>query len=171
MERRTNTHLILGTGMGLAGLLVWYLSFFVSKIDTSAQSGGWEGLVREFISRITILVFIEVLAGFYLRQYRIAVEDLKYFLELRRRADGQRIAYAIFEQTKSDEQKVKFAMALLDDKSGMRLAQGETTTILETMKTEKNVAIEALSLLGDQLQNLTKAAKKADEPKKTDEKK
>jgi hypothetical protein len=165
MERYTYTHLILGTGMGVVGLLVWYLSFFVSKIEM-IPGNGWEGLAREFVPRITILVFIEVLAGFYLRQYRVAVEDLKYFLELRRHADGQRIAYAIFEQTKSDEQKIKFAMALLEDKSAVRLAQGETTTILETMKAEKNVVIETLSMLGDQLQSLTKATKKNEEPKK-----
>ena len=41
MERRINTHLILGIIVGLVGLLVWYLSFYLNEGDVPTDP--WAG--------------------------------------------------------------------------------------------------------------------------------
>ena len=43
---------------------------------------GLTEFIETAIPRVTILIFIELLAGFFLRQYRIGVEDFKYFFEI-----------------------------------------------------------------------------------------
>jgi hypothetical protein len=214
MERRTNTHLILGLTMGVIGLVVWYASFSLGAAADSrlydpyrmmdaartlqAQSRSlsdqisdarairqspaiskqlagiedtlssedtllkavlnprpaeisWAELLRTFVPRITILAFIEILAGFFLQQYRVGVEDLKYFLEVERTASARRIAYAIYQEGVVPDHLLTFAKDILSEASSVRLKAGETTTSLETLKAEKNVALEALSVVGDRL--------------------
>ena len=56
----------------------WYWSF---KNALSKPMGLTE-FIETAIPRVTILIFIELLAGFFLRQYRIGVEDFKYFFEI-----------------------------------------------------------------------------------------
>jgi hypothetical protein len=154
MERRINTHLILGVLVGLVGLSVWYYSFFgiAPKIDKD----NW---LQQTVPRITILFFIELLAGFFLRQYRIGVEDLKYFLELQRRADAKRIAYAIFDQMDDKESKRAFATALMQERSDTRLSSGETTTSIVAMEKEQNEILKAFTVAGDKLSEAAKLLK------------
>jgi hypothetical protein len=116
----------------------------------------WEDRLWDFLPRITILVFIELLAGFFLRQYRIGVEDFKYFLELQRRAEANQVAYTIFDLIHDDKLKTKFATGLLEAKSEGLLKKGETTTLLEAMKTEENMTLKLISVLGDHLESITK---------------
>ena len=151
MERRINTHLILGVLVGLVGLLIWYYSFFIKGANFD-KTHIWS----EMVPRVSILLFIELLAGFFLQQYRIGVEDLKYFLELQRRANASRIAYSIFDQLNDVDAKRQFAKSLMDAPSDTRLQTGETTTSLEAIKGSDNVVLKALSILGDQLESVTK---------------
>jgi hypothetical protein len=111
------------------------------------------------VPRITILFFIELLAGFFLRQYRIGVEDLKYFLELQRRADAKRIAYAIFDQMDDKESKRAFATALMQERSDTRLSSGETTTSIVAMEKEQNEILKAFTVAGDKLSEAAKLLK------------
>jgi hypothetical protein len=161
MERRINSHLILGVAMGFVGLGVWYYSFFLGP-HTVGTLQNWDR-VWEFLPRVTILVFIELLAGFFLRQYRIGVEDFKYFLELRRRAEASQVAYTVFDLIQDNKLKLKFASGLLEERSDSRLKKGETTTILEAMKTEENMTLKLISLLGDHLESITKLLHKGRE--------
>lgn len=153
MERRINTHLILGIFVGLIGLLVWYFSFSFATLDK-------DHLVTQLLPRVTILFFIELLAGFFLRQYRIGVEDLKYFLELERHAVCRRVAYSILFGTDFSDAaaKRKFVTALIEERSNLFLRKGESTTVLEAMKTEENIALKAFGVLGEQLERVTKLA-------------
>jgi hypothetical protein len=155
MERRINTHLILGVLVGLVGLLIWYYSFFI-KGASFDKTHIWS----EMVPRVSILLFIELLAGFFLQQYRIGVEDLKYFLELQRRATANRIAYAIFDKLNDNDAKRQFAKSLMETKSDTRLQTGETTTTLEAIKGSDNVVLKALGILGDQLESVTKLVAK-----------
>jgi hypothetical protein len=130
---------------------VWYVSFGFVLLDK-------DHLISQILPRVTILFFIELLAGFFLRQYRIGVEDLKYFLELERQAVGRRVVYSILFGAGFDDgaAKQKFVTALLEERSNLSLRKGESNTVLEAMKTEENIALKAFGVLGDQLERLTK---------------
>jgi hypothetical protein len=162
MERRINTHLILGVLVGVAGLAVWWISFHLGPGGPEVgpdKKADFTLYLEQAIPRITILLFIELLAGFFLRQYRIGVEDLKYFLELRRRADAKRIAYAIYALVDENQAKIDFANAIMKEQSDTRLASGESTTSLKAMEEEKNEMMQAFTTLADKFENVAKAFK------------
>lgn len=160
MENRINLHLTFGVLTGEVGLAVWYVTFYHTGVSTPvAQTIG--GRLLDTLPRITILFFIELLAGFFLRQYRIGVEDLKYFLELRRRAEFKRIAYLIYERINNTEAKMAFAKQLLEERSDTRLSAGETTTTLTAIDKEKNEVLSGLQTLASSIQSITKELKDA----------
>jgi hypothetical protein len=226
MERRINTHLILGVALGMLGVSVWLVVWVNSNSEEAFRSRVIErqemvmqqlrdqarelnraqdnsdrfpreayplrqqqsrlndevaslseqlkleqslrpptgtviaNHIMALLPRLTILIFIEILAGFFLRQYRIGVEDLKYFLELERKAKARRIAYSIFQESKDSDAVKKFANALLQEESASILRAGETTPTIAAMNAEDNPAIKALTIIGEQLTNITKLAKK-----------
>jgi len=166
MERRINTHLILCVLVGGAGLVVWWMIFFfqggtLDKSQELLQKGSFTNqLLFGVLPRITILLFIELLAGFFLRQYRIGVEDLKYFLELRRRADAKRVAYAILERHGDQKAQLKFAEQLIGERSDTRLLAGETTTTLDAISKEQNEVSKGIGMFADKLVDILKVIKK-----------
>jgi hypothetical protein len=150
MENRINLHLTFGVLTGGVGLAVWYMTFYrpgTAKVMETTLTGR----ALDVLPRITILFFIEVLAGFFLRQYRIGVEDLKYFLELWRRADAKRIAYTIFERVNDTQAKLDFAKQLLSERSDSRLSKDEMTTTLYAIEKERNEFINGIESLAKQL--------------------
>jgi hypothetical protein len=159
MERRINTHLFLGIIVGGVGLGVWWMSFYYGGGFTDKSLDATH-LLAAIFPRITILVFIEILAGFFLRQYRIGVEDLKYFLELTRRAEAKRIAYSILDRHSDKSAQLEFARNILQEKSDTRLAAGESTTTLTAMEKEKNEMMSAVAELGERIESLARILKK-----------
>jgi hypothetical protein len=155
MERRTNSYLILGVGVGIVGLAVWYFGFSHVEINS-----GWD-LVRHAIPRLTILVFVELMAGYFLQQYRVGVEDFKYFLNLKREAEYARVAYRIFKDADDGKGLAKLATLFTSWNSfDTRIKKGETTTAIETLKSQENITLAALKMISDQLPQVVKAAKK-----------
>ncbi len=151
MERRTNTYLIVGVAMGMLGLGFWWMSLPRKELLTIID------LVQQGLPRITVLLFIEVLAGFFLRQYRLGVEDFKYFLELKRRADANRASYAILKELGSADAMRSFADRIFDSGAPkVTLQSGETTPVLEAMKAEQNVTLNALKIMTDNVQEMLK---------------
>lgn len=144
MENRTNTYMILGVTMGFIGMGFWFWSFN----HALSKPMGLTEFVETAIPRITILIFIELLAGFFLRQYRIGVEDFKYFFEIEQRADWKRISYSILLANK-DAAIGTFATCLANEALAMKLQAGESTSTLEALKAEGNTTFEAMKLGGN----------------------
>jgi hypothetical protein len=155
MEKRTNTYMILGVAMGFIGMFFWFWTFNSSL----AKQMSVTEFVESAIPRITILLFIELLAGFFLRQYRIGVEDFKYFYEIEQKANWKRISYSILAKGKSDTALLTFASALTGDTGPTKLSAGESTPTLEVLKAEGNIALEAMKLMGSTVQEVAKGIK------------
>jgi FtsH-binding integral membrane protein len=154
MEKRTNTYMILGVTMGFIGMGFWFWSFN----HALSKPMGMTEFVETAIPRITILIFIELLAGFFLRQYRIGVEDFKYFFEIEQRADWKRISYSILLANK-DAAIGTFAASLANEALAMKLQAGESTTTLEALKAEGNTTLEAMKLMGSTVKDVVQAVK------------
>jgi hypothetical protein len=154
MERRMNTYLILGITIGAIGLGVWS---YANQQGTAAATvpGGFtllETFMLHTLPRITILLFIEVLAGFFLRQYRIGVEDFKYFLQLKRQADSNQLIYAFGVAQKDDTLRVKFLDALI-----AQTASGRADDTLKVMELAENPNVNLVETLGGTAQEIIKA--------------
>ena len=155
MEKRTNTYLILGVGMGFAGMSFWFWTFS----NTFTKQLSFIEFIETALPRITILLFIELLAGFFLRQYRIGVEDFKYFFEIEQKANLKQISHAILVRMKNEPGLLTLASILSNDAGPMKLASGESTPTLEALKAEGNVALEAMKVLSTTIQEVAKSIK------------
>lgn len=110
MERRVNVYLMLGITVGGIGLGVW------AYVNHGFQPTEGMSLTQVYLAhfaRITILLFIEVLAGFFLHQYRIGVEDFKYFLQFKRQADTNRLVHSLVSAQGTDDLRTKLLDASL----------------------------------------------------------
>jgi len=143
--------------MGLIGLGFWYWKF--REVVIGQHYVTFTEFVQATLPRITILLFIELFAGFFLRQYRIGVEDFKYFFEIEHRADWKRISYAILVANPDKKVLQKFASGLGEHELSTKLKKGESTPVLETMKAEGNVTLEAVKALGETAKTLSSFVK------------
>jgi hypothetical protein len=151
MQRRMNSYLMLGITVGGVGLAVWA---YVNHESSQSQNMPLvEALLLRTFPRITILVFIEVLAGFFLRQYRIGVEDFKYFLQLRRQADTNKLVYSLVVAQKDGALRAKLFDALIaqmtpgavDTVKAMELAENPNIKIMETLGGTANEIVKAMA--------------------------
>ena len=90
------------------------------------------------IQRLSVLISIEVLAGFFLRQYRIALEDFRYYETITRRREAALIAFLVHTDFHDDDKLHELAKELMRVPGFGVLKSGETTAILESSKTSQN---------------------------------
>lgn len=75
LSRRGNLNLVLGMFTTVAGLLI--LGYFVFKISDAGDQS--TGLLITFVPRLSLVLFIEVFAYFFLRLYKASLSEIKYF--------------------------------------------------------------------------------------------
>lgn len=139
-ERRPTVLMFVGTAIALIGLL-----FFIATVPgilpgTVSESDNSIDAFRRLIElspRLLMLVFIQVLAGFFLRQYRISMEELRYYEAVLRSREAQLLAFDLL----TSEMKVKASKLvahILASREFMMLPSGNTTSILEAQRVESN---------------------------------
>ena len=82
-----------------------------------------------------MLLSIEAIAWFLLRQYRSLVEDYKTFHRLYIKRANYLLAHKILSHRPATSEDLTIAGSLLTEDLSGRLAQGQSTEALEAMKT------------------------------------
>ena len=140
--RRANVQLFAGALIGLLGLVAFFaLESAFSESDMPELKGVWQMAAWRFLEtlpRITVLVFIELMAGFFLRQYRIAMEEYRYFEKSFREQELLRVSYLIRRDHSERSELLKLSHLLVESRSSGVLQEGETTQILEVQKMASN---------------------------------
>jgi hypothetical protein len=113
--------------------------------------------LAHFFPRVAILIFIEVMAGFFLKQYRTAFEEFRYYEAIARRREAAIAFFLIHQEFKDDKALLEFSQELMRVPTFGVLKEGESTAIIETYKASHN---EFLSIITD----LVKALKEAVSP-------
>lgn len=93
--------------------------------------------LSEYLPRVVrptgILVFVEAIAWFLLRQYRVQIEDYKSFYRIYLRRANLLIALKTIASAGKDRAQLALAAAFLQDDQSGRLRKGETTETLATL--------------------------------------
>lgn len=98
-----------------------------------------------------MLLFIQLLAGFFLRQYRSSMEEYRYYEALLRHREGLLASYLLRKQTGEASQLMAFAAELAQVAAPLKVGSGETTLILEAQKSEANEFAELMRATFDAL--------------------
>lgn len=151
-QGRPNALLFVGTTIAIVGLVFFILTLpgFVLSFTPGALSTG--DLAQRFLEltpRLLMLVFIQLLAGFFLRQYRSAMEEVRYYEAILRHRESQFMSYLI--RRSSGGSLDDFSNHLLEQRDFLKVKAGESTLVLEANKSEVNEfqgIIDAISSLG-----------------------
>jgi hypothetical protein len=129
---RSGVYLLVGVFVAFTGLVFFYM-------ETSSSSG-YQGieLVIAFAPKFGILLFIELVAFFFLRQHRSSMDEFRYYEAVKRkREETMALIQLTFESGKGSE-----VLELVKNGSffseGKLLNKDQTTEIIESRKLEKN---------------------------------
>jgi hypothetical protein len=149
-KRRPNALILAGTVIAFVGLVFFILTLPGSRygfLDVTPQgtksTGDFWGSAIELLPRLLMLLFIQVLAGFFLRQYRSSMEEFRYYEAVLRHREAQYLSYLIRDKMNNKGAIMHFADDLMKERAFGTLAHGHTTTALEAQRAESN---EFLSL-------------------------
>ena len=113
--------------------------------------------IMQAIRPIGILIFIEAIAWFLLRQYRTLIEDYKSFHKMYLKRSNYLISYLILRKQDSAGSELPLVMSLLEEDLSNKLGAEETTEAIEIAKQpDTNPVFSLLSTVTKTLQNRVK---------------
>jgi hypothetical protein len=134
--RRPNALLFVGTIIAFVGL-VFFLLTLPGFLTGSARAADAVTNLVDLAPRLLMLIFIQVLAGFFLRQYRLSMEELRYYEAILRHREDQLSALRLIANPTTPHVEA-FANRLLSVRDFLTMKAGITTTMIEAQKLEEN---------------------------------
>lgn len=131
--RRSGIYLIFGVLIAFSGILYFSLQNAVLQEEKELSR-----ILLSLLPRFGILFFIELIAFFFLKQYRSAMDEFKHYDEIKRNRESQLTLYimAIKDFEEKDFSNIADKMNFFA-KIGI-LSSGETTQIIESSKLHDN---------------------------------
>lgn len=150
LSRRGNLNLSLGIVTTVAGLIV--LAYFVFSARNTSENTLL--FMSYFVPRISLIIFIELFAYFFLKLYKSSLSEIKYFQNEITNVEAKHIALlaALSEVNKVCEQVIN---DLSSTERNYILNKGQTTINLEKAKLEKDMFPEII----EKITNLLKRVK------------
>jgi len=145
---RNNVNLVFGVisvGVGLWLLFSLAFSKPPDKYDLTT-------FLITFIPRLTLIIFIEIFAYFFLALYKNGLSEIKYFQNEITNIEAKAIALEAATKSGNSEVIVEVIKKIAATERNHVLKKGEPTVELELAKSEKNA-------LSDSLKNLALIAK------------
>jgi hypothetical protein len=140
LGRRGNLNLIIGSLTTVTGLaLLGYLVFSSSVATPDIQS-----LLAHYIPRLTLDIFVEVFAYFFLRLYRNSLDEIKYFQNELTNAELKFSALETALLNRDPESLRQVISALATTERNFVLDKGQTTVELEKNRITQTTLSDAL---------------------------
>ncbi|MCF8582568.1 hypothetical protein L2X67_22620, partial [Enterobacter ludwigii] len=131
--RRGGVYLFFGVIFSLGGMLFFYSQSHAVDITLPITLQ-----LLALVPKVGILIFIELISFFFLKQYRVSMDEFRHFEAIKRSREE---TLAIVKLVSSGDEKVDF-MTLLDKlhfSSGVgKLDAGQSTELLEARKMDKD---------------------------------
>lgn len=130
LSRRGNTNLVLGIFTTVIGLLI--LGYFVLEIPAAEDLT--TGLLLGFVPRLSLVMFIELFAYFFLKLYKASLSEIKYFQNEITNVESK--AVALWTSVVLDDRRAILAVIeeLASTERNNVLEEGQTTVELEQSK-------------------------------------
>jgi hypothetical protein len=147
---RSGVYLLVGCLIAFIGLAIFY-----SPIFPKSSSAEIAQRLLDYLPRFGALFFVEFIAFFFLKQYRIMLEEYRYYEAIKRRRQDNLNLVELINTYKDNIDLLKLLTENLSQTVVTRLSKGETTEILETQK----IVNQDLDIFG-KLTELVKEVKK-----------
>ena len=131
---RAGVYLLVGVFVAFSGLAFFYAQ--TAQVTTLPQEG--LSLLISFAPKFGILFFIELVAFFFLRQYRSVMDEFRYYEAIKRSREETLALIRIAEDIGKPFDPIDFVKSgSFFSKAGV-IAKGESSEIIESRKLEKN---------------------------------
>ena len=134
LGRRGNVNLALGVITTLVGLIL--LTVFIFKNEDLAA--GSLPYAINFLPRLTLVIFIEVFAYFFLRLYKASLAEIKYFQNELTNLESKHIALLAALRCENGVTLSKVIEALAKTERNQLLEKGQSTIDIQKMQLENN---------------------------------
>lgn len=146
LGRRANVNLTIGILISGLGLLV--LTWFVVAATTDLAIGlNAENAALRFAVRLSLAVFIQVFAYFFLRLYRYSIFEIKYFQNEITVAQFKLLALVGAMQTKDNAVVGAICQDLAKTERNFVLKKGESTVALKRDEIERDYETRLFTLI------------------------
>ena len=140
LSRRGNLNLAIGV---LATFLAIVVLFYIA-VTTKIENHSWEELLPPLFLRLSVVVFTEVFAFFFLRLYRNALQEIKHFQNELTNVEMKQLALKA-ALLKDDQTAVRAVIGkLASTERNYILKKGETVIELEHAKLSNAGTSQAL---------------------------
>jgi hypothetical protein len=151
LSRRGNLNLSLGIATTVAGLII--LGYFV--LSNKNVSDSLITFVPYFVPRLSLVIFIELFAYFFLKLYKSSLSEIKYFQNEMTNVEAKQISLVVALGLEDKKVCEGVISCLSATERNYKLEKGQTTIDLEQSKLDK----EAISEMFDKLLNVFKKSK------------
>lgn len=143
LARRGNLNLTIGVLTTIVGVMVLaYVVLSPAAVSTHADSASSLVFFTSLLSRISVAIFIEVFAFFFLRLYKSGLEDIRYYQnEITNIESKETALLAVTDNDTCELKKVVIEVLAKTERNGL-LKKGETTVALERDRIERNELVE-----------------------------
>ncbi|WP_460160351.1 hypothetical protein [Pseudomonas sp. S2_B10] len=138
LGRRGSTNLTLGVVTTLIGLFL-LTAFIFMKNDFPL--GSMEYLIN-FTPRLSLVVFVEVFAYFFLRLYKAGLSEIKYFQNELTNLESKHIALMAALRSQDSNMMNKVIEAVAATERNQIIEKGQTTVEIQKMQMDKDHFIE-----------------------------
>ncbi|CAG5072913.1 hypothetical protein DYBT9623_04450 [Dyadobacter sp. CECT 9623] len=130
LSTRANVNLVIGcvTTLLSAGVLIWFTQGLPDSFVNSVE------LLSYYIPRLSVVIFVEVFAFFFLRLYRSNLNEIKYYRNEATNIDLRHAALrSVLIDSNPEALKLVVSSFLKTERNAI-LKRGETTAEIETTK-------------------------------------
>lgn len=138
LGRRGSTNLTLGVITTLIGLFL-LTAFIFSKNDFAL--GSMEYLIN-FMPRLSLVIFVEIFAYFFLRLYKAGLSEIKYFQNELTNLESKHVALMASLRSQDSSMMNKVIEIMAATERNQIIEKGQTTVEIQKMQMDKDQFLE-----------------------------
>lgn len=131
---RSTLLLACGIVMAFVGVII----FYITLPEVSLENWNLKNYLAQIIRPTGVLIFVEAIAWFLLRQYRNLIEDYKVFHKMYLKRSNYLIVLKTLKTKNAPDADLIMVTSLLSEDLTGKLVAGETTESLENKKLKEN---------------------------------
>ncbi|MBY5873740.1 hypothetical protein HFN53_17115 [Rhizobium leguminosarum] len=153
LGRRANVNLSIGFLVSLVGMIALAVFIWTATSELDGDVNVMQVVVR-FLTKLSLVVFMQVFAYFFLRLYRYSLFEIKYFQNELTNIEQKYIALNVAMQSGNKDAVAKIAAELSKAERNFILKKGESTVGLQREEIEARYEAAVASKAEDLLDKL-----------------
>ncbi|WP_160112237.1 hypothetical protein [Aquimarina sp. AU58] len=144
----------LNLGIGIAATVVAVISLGYVILTQEIQDVYYDKFLMNFIPRLSLVLFIELFAFFFLKQYKSNLEDIKYYNNEKTNIDFRILAIKIAETLEDKTMHDQIINSFISIDRNFKLDKDQSTIQLEKMKLDNEQNLQLSNLLAKAIDKL-----------------